>query len=251
MVYFEGSYPIDSRDVDPWNHCRPSGLMGILQEAAVAAACELHASREEMLSKYNLFWMLARMWYRLDRPLGWNERLDIRTWHRGGSGASSYRDFDLFVDGKQVGEAVSVWVLADANTHRLARMSKIEEFQNSDGGALCKDKTLSRFKLPAEMAAVDHRAMHYSDTDINGHVNNVRYADFICDAIRMDRLGDSCYVSALQVDYLVECMAGETITLLTGQQDGKHYVRGADEAGKSRFEGAVTLTPLDSGAAIK
>lgn len=250
-MYFEGSYSIDSRDVDPWNHCRPSGLMGILQEAAVAAACELHASRQEMLDKYNLFWMLARMWYRLDRPLGWNEKLTIRTWHRGGSGASCYRDFDLFVDGRPVGEAVSVWVLADMDTHRLARMSRIEEFQGTGGGELCKGKTLSRFRLPAGMEAADHRAMHYSDTDINGHVNNVRYADFICDAIRMDRLGQEHYVSALQVDYLAECMAGETITLLTGVQDGLHYVQGADETGKSRFEGAVTLTPLDSGAAIK
>lgn len=250
-MYFEGDYPIDSRDVDPWNHCKPSGLMGILQEAAVAAACELHASRPEMMEKYNLFWMLARMWYRLDRPLKWNETLSIRTWHRGGSGASSYRDFDLFVDGKPVGEAVSVWVLADADTHRLARMSKIEEFQGTDGGELCKDKSLSRFKLPQEMAAADHRAMHYSDTDINGHVNNVRYADFICDAIRMDQLGQDFYVSALQVDYLAECMAGETITLFTGEQDGLRYVRGADAAGKSRFEGAVTLTPLDRASAIK
>lgn len=250
-MYFEGGYPIDSRDVDPWNHCKPSGLMGILQEAAVAAACELHASRPEMMEKYNLFWMLARMWYRLDRPLKWNETLSIRTWHRGGSGASNYRDFDLFVDGKPVGEAVSVWVLADADTHRLARMSKIEEFQGTDGGELCKDKSLSRFKLPQEMAAADHRAMHYSDTDINGHVNNVRYADFICDAIRMDQLGQDFYVSALQVDYLAECMAGETITLFTGERDGLRYVRGADTAGKSRFEGAVTLTPLDRASAIK
>lgn len=250
-MYFEGGYPIDSRDVDPWNHCKPSGLMGILQEAAVAAACELHASRPEMMEKYNLFWMLARMWYRLDRPLKWNEPLNIRTWHRGGSGASSYRDFDLFVDGKPVGEAVSVWVLADADTHRLARMSKIEEFQGTDGGELCKNKSLSRFKLPQEMAAAEHRAMHYSDTDINGHVNNVRYADFICDAIRMDQLGQDFYVSALQVDYLAECMAGETITLFTGEQDGLRYVRGADAAGKSRFEGAVTLTPLDRASAIK
>ena len=39
--------------MDPWYHCRPSGLLGILQEAAVAAACELHASREEMMDKYN------------------------------------------------------------------------------------------------------------------------------------------------------------------------------------------------------
>lgn len=250
-MYFEGDYPIDSRDVDPWNHCKPSGLMGILQEAAVAAACELHASRPEMMEKYNLFWMLARMWYRLDRPLKWNETLSIRTWHRGGSGASSYRDFDLFVDGKPVGEAVSVWVLADADTHRLARMSKIEEFQGTDGGEFCKNKTLSRFKLPQELTAADHRAMHYSDTDINGHVNNVRYADFICDAIRMDQLGQDFYISALQVDYLAECMAGETITLLTGEQNGLRYVRGADAAGKSRFEGAVTLTPLDRVFTIK
>ena len=193
-MYFEGSYPIDSRDVDPWNHCKPSGLMGILQEAAVAAACELHASRPEMLEKYNLFWMLARMWYRLDRPLGWNETLTVRTWHRGGSGASCYRDFDLFVDGKPVGEAVSVWVLADVDTHRLARMSKIAEFQGTDGGALCKDRTLSRFKLPDGMTAADHRAMHYSDTDINGHVNNVRYADFICDAS-----GWTCWAGMLRL----------------------------------------------------
>lgn len=250
-MYFEGSYAIDSRDVDPWNHCKPSGLMGILQEAAVAAACALHASREEMLKKYGLFWMLARMWYRLDRPLNWNETLNLRTWHRGGNGASSYRDFDLFVDGEPVGEAVSLWVLADADTHRLARMGKIEEFQGTDGGELCKDKTLSRFKLPAGLLAAEQRLMHYSDTDINGHVNNVRYADFICDAIRMDRLGQVFYVSALQVDYLAECRAGEIITLRAGEQDGLRYVQGSDEAGKSRFEGAAVLSPLDSGNAIK
>lgn len=250
-MYFEGRYTIDSRDVDPWNHCRPSALMGILQEAAVAAAGALHASREEMLEKYGLFWMLARMWYRLDRPLRWNETLTIRTWHRGGGGASSYRDFDLFVDGVPVGEAVSVWVLADAETHRLARMSRITEFQGTDGGALCKQKTLSRFKLPPDMAEADRRPMHYSDTDVNGHVNNVRYADFICDAIRMDLLGEGCYVSALQVDYLAECVAGETITLRTGSGEGVRYVCGTGSEGKSRFEGAVALTPLDSGAAIE
>ena len=36
-MYFEGSYPIDSRDVDPWNHCKPSGLMGT-KEFTIAGA---------------------------------------------------------------------------------------------------------------------------------------------------------------------------------------------------------------------
>ena len=98
---------------------------------------------------------------------------------------------------------------------------------------------------------MESRALHYSDTDVNGHVNNVRYVDFICDALHMENLGPERYVSSLQVGYLAECRAGETITLLTGAQDGLRYVRGTDQAGKSRFEGTVTLTPLDRASAIK
>ena len=98
MVVYECEYMVDSRDIDPWYHCRPSGLMGMLQEAATQAACALHVSRDEMLERYNSFWMLARLWYRLDVPLSWGDTVHIRTWHRGGRGASTYRDFDLFVN---------------------------------------------------------------------------------------------------------------------------------------------------------
>ena len=123
MVVYECEYMVDSRDIDPWYHCRPSGLMGMLQEAATQAACALHVSRDEMLERYNSFWMLARLWYRLDVPLSWGDTVHIRTWHRGGRGASTYRDFDLFVNGQPVGEAVSTWVLADAATQlEAARM---------------------------------------------------------------------------------------------------------------------------------
>ena len=243
-MYYEKDYVVDSRDIDPWYHCRPSGLTGMLQEAATQAACALHVSRDETMDKYHCFWMLARMWYRLDRPLSWGDRGTIRTWHRGAKGASTYRDFDLYVDGRPVGEAVSTWVLADADTHRLFRMSRVEEFQGTDGGALCKTKTLSGLHLPADMALADSRALHYSDTDVNGHVNNVRYVDFICDALHMENLGPGRYVSALQVGYLAECMAGETIQLYTGQAGGAWYVHGADEAGKSRFDGEVELSEI-------
>ena len=243
-MYYEKTYMVDSRDIDPWYHCRPSGLLGALQEAAVEAACALHVSREETLAKYNCFWMLARMWYRLDRPLGWGDDITIRTWHRGARGASTYRDFGLYVEGKPVGEAVSTWVLADADTHRIFRMSRVDEFQGTDGGALNKSRTLSGLHLPEHMEHAESRALHYSDTDVNGHVNNVRYVDFICDALHMEHLGPGRYVSSLQVGYLAECMAGETIELCTGQAGGVWYVHGADRDGKSRFDGAVELADI-------
>ena len=243
-LWYEMTLPIDSRDVDGKGVCKASALLGHLQEAATQAAEHGGFSREVITQEHGAFWMLTRVWYRLERPLRWEEELTIRTWHRGGRGASTYRDFDLFVNGQPVGEAVSTWVLADAATHKLARMGRITEFQGTDGGPLCKERTLSRVRLPETMEHADSRAMHYSDTDVNGHVNNVRYVDFLCDALHMERLGSSRFVSSLQVGYLAECMAGETIELYTGQAGGLWYVHGADQAGKSRFDGAVELAEL-------
>lgn len=101
-MYYENTYRVGARDVDPFNQCRPSSMMDFLQEAATEAAVELHVSREEMVARYHVFWMLARIWYRLDRPVCWDERVTIRTWHRGSRGASMYRDFDLLMDGKPI-----------------------------------------------------------------------------------------------------------------------------------------------------
>lgn len=244
MTVYEREYRVDSRETDPWYNCRPSGVLGFLQEAATAAACALHASRDEMLDKYNAFWMLARVWYRLDEPLKWGERLRIRTWHRGGRGASSYRDFDLFVNDAPVGEAVSLWVLANAQTHKLVRMAGIEEFQGTDGGALCKTRLLNKVRMPPDMTCAGTRSFRYSDLDVNGHVNNVRYADIVCDALHLERMGAERFVSSLQVGYQAECRVGETVDLTTGSDGGAQYVHGADGAGKTRFDAMLTLSDL-------
>ena len=244
MTVYEREYRVDSRETDPWYNCRPSGVLGFLQEAATAAACALHASRDEMLDKYNAFWMLARVWYRLDEPLKWGERLRSRTWHRGGRGASSYRDFDLFVNDAPVGEAVSLWVLANAQTHKLVRMAGIEEFQGTDGGALCKTRLLNKVRMPPDMTCAGTRSFRYSDLDVNGHVNNVRYADIVCDALHLERMGAERFVSSLQVGYQAECRVGETVDLTTGSDGGAQYVHGADGAGKTRFDAMLTLSDL-------
>lgn len=239
--FYEETFTVDSRDIDGQYRCRPSAILGYLQEAATAHACELHVSREETLEKYNCFWMLARIWCRLDRPLTWKEPVTVRTCHRGGKGASVYRDFDLFVDGVPVGEAVSTWVLADRNTRKLFRMSQLVEFTNTTGGEYSKTITLSRIHMPEEMEEEERRRMHYSDTDVNGHVNNTRYADFVCDAAHLEKLGNDRYLSEFQLDYTGECLPGEEITLLTGAWEGKEYVKGVDREGKPRFDAALTF----------
>ena len=236
---FEMTLPIRSGEVDGMGRCKASALLGHMQEAATGAAEQGGFSRESTLERYGSFWMLTRLWYQVKRPLLFSEALTIRTWHRGERGASLYRDYDLFVGQEHVGECVSSWVLANIQTRALHRMSQVAELKGTDGGTYCKEKKLHKLVLPEEMELVQKRMLHYSDTDMNGHVNNTRYADFVCDALSMEHLSQKKYLSQLQIGYLAECKPGEQIHLLAGQQEDKHFVKGIDEAGKSRFEASV------------
>lgn len=230
---------IDSRDVDGRGFCKASALLGHLQEAATQAAEQGGFGREILLERYNGFWMMTRVWYRLDRPLKWEEEVTIHTWHRGGKGAVSYRDYDLLVDGKLVGEGVAAWVMADLETRKLVRLSGVKEMGETDGGPLCKSITLSKLQRPEQLKPVEQRRMRYSDTDINGHVNNTRYADFACDALVLDQLAENKFLSSMQIGYLAECRPGEVLTMEVGEQETGRYVRGLDGSGKARFEAAL------------
>lgn len=240
-TYLEQDFYVDSRDVDLTGCARPSAVLGYLQEAATLAAGALHVSGPETLEKYNCFWMIVRMWVRLDRPLKWNETVTVKTWHRGGKGATSYRDFDLFVNGEPVGEAVSSWVLADRDTFKLLRLDLLTEFQGTDGGALCKNIKLHRVKMPACLSGSEARTMRYSDTDINGHVNNTKYADFACDALHMEEKLNGAFLHAFQISYSSQCMAGETIDLQTAADGTSFWVRGMGKDGRERFDCWLSL----------
>ena len=240
-VWYEYKTNIDTRDVDGRSLCRPSALLGYLQEAATLAAETRGFGRDVLMARYGAFWMLARIWYRLDRPLRWGETLTVHTWHRGGRGASMYRDFDLFVDGKAVGEAVSVWVLVQGEDRKMLRLSQIPELEGTQGGERNKDKLLTKLRIPGDMELAERRLMHYSDTDINGHVNNTRYADFACDAIRADLLPEDRFVASVQLGYTAECCPGEMISMLTAREGEECFVHGIDESGKSRFDARLIL----------
>ena len=242
-TWHEQDFVIDSRAVDLTGYARPSAILGFLQEAATAAALKLHASTPEVREKYGCMWMVVRSWYRLDKPLYWNEGFTVRTWHRGAKGASSYRDYDLYQNGRLIGEGTSLWVLADMDTGKLFPMGRFAEFRDTDGGALCKAKTLHKLKLPP-LPQVEERPMRYSDTDINGHVNNARYADFACDSLHLERLGRGKFVRSFQIGYISECQAGEALEVDTAVQGNQLFARGQGETGDERFDFTLTLADM-------
>ena len=139
-LWYEMTLPIDSRDVDGKGVCKASALLGHLQEAVTQAAEHGGFSREVITREHGAFWMLTRVWYRLERPLRWEEELTIRTWHRGGRAATMYRDYDLLVDGEPVhfrsGKAKELMALCVYRDGRPVSIHEIVENlwgENADG----------------------------------------------------------------------------------------------------------------------
>ena len=238
-VFFEHEIRLNGLDVDGRDQCKASAMLNHLQNAATLAAEDGGFSREALVERYGAFWMLARSWYRLSRPLRYEDKLTIRTWHRGGRGAIMYRDYDILANGQPVGEAVSGWVLASVDSHKLVRLSAIPELEGTGGGPLCKTMTLAKLRQPGDLREVERRPMRYSDSDLNGHVNNTRYADFACDAVGMEALPQDRYLAELRIGYLAECRPGEVLTIQTSGLGDSRFVRGIDAQGKPRFETAL------------
>ena len=246
-MFFEYDIRLNGLDVDDRNQCKASALLNHLQNAATLAAEEGGFSRDVLVERYGAFWMLARSWYRLARPLRYEDRLTVRTWHRGAKSAIMYRDYDILANGQPVGESVSAWVLASLDSHKLMRLGAIAELEGTGGGELCKTMTLAKLRQPGDLREVERRLMRYSDSDLNGHVNNTRYADFACDAAGMESLPRDRYLAELRIGYLAECRPGEVMSIQASGLGDSRFVRGVDLEGKPRFETALYFgeTPIE------
>ncbi len=237
------NFHMNSTDADLHGLCRPSALLAMLQEMATEHSVILGISRETMLERYNSVWLVARLWFRLDRPIFHDRDITITTWTRGATGAVSYRDYDLSVDGEPVGEAVASWMLTDIDNRTIQRMNKLPEVVQAAVPEQVKSVRLARPSMPKDLTEWMIRPVRYSDTDINGHMNNTRYIDVACDAVGFDRMHGH-YLSEALISYSRECFAGSDLHILGQAEDPRYYIRGAADDGATHFDTILTFSQI-------
>lgn len=232
------TFPLTAAEVDVFGNCRPAALLTMFQDMATEHGAIMQVHREYLMDNYNAIWMLVRLWYRLQRPLKMGEELTVVTYHRGPGGMTVYRDFDLFVGEECVGEGVSAWVVADVDSRKMLRTGSVENIANSPVPAQVKDKTLRGIRSPENRQVVYTKAVRYSDLDVNGHMNNTKYADVLLDAFTLEELSGN-FVSEMQLNFSRECLFGEAIEVGRGPSGESVYVDGCGEDGERRFEALV------------
>ena len=162
------------------------------------------------------------------------------TWHRGASGIIFNRDFDIFIGDELVGEGVSAWVVADIEDRKMLRPSSIDTIAGAKVPDRAKDRQLKLIREPKEKEHSYPRTIRYSDLDINGHMNNTKYADVLMDVFSPEEMAGK-FVSQMQLNYSQECKMGEIMDISRLISGDSCYMDGCCGDGKRRFEATVQL----------
>ncbi|MDO5549453.1 MAG: thioesterase [Eubacteriales bacterium] len=220
---FEKEFVLEVGHIDGRQIARPSALVDFMQELATnhAEALGLDKAARE---RCNAFWVLSRLKYYLNRPLRQHEKLRVVTWPRKIKGALWYRDFRFFAGEEEVGHAVTAWSIISADQHKLVRPKAMQvDVPEQEFGITELLSQIPDHNLQPYFA----RQVHYSDIDINRHLNNVKAVDILSDAIGLEK-HDDWYVSEFQVNYKAETACGTTLQLLRAQEGNEIYIKAMD-----------------------
>lgn len=185
-------------------------LCDFLQEAAGNHARALGVSVEELLRK-DLTWVLSRLRMQVHRlPLN-GEPVTVRTWPSGIDRLFAFRDFTVSdAQGKTISSAVSAWLILDTRSRRPVRVQGI--FDLPDTSSLPRAFAADLEKLPGCADAENEISLsvRWSDLDVNRHVNNSRYAEWVVEGVAGGER-ESGVLTRLDIDFLAETQHPGTV----------------------------------------
>lgn len=233
-------YRLRWMDFDRYGRIHPAVVLDIFQDIATLQANDVGIGHDEMLEK-GVFWAVARMKYEVLREPVQGSVVSASTWPHSPSHFSFMRDYLMAdEDGAALIKATSEWVLIDAENRELASVKDaidLTDFETLEKRAFAKKpRKIKTFPIEGSPRRIVVPA--YSDIDLNGHMNNARYAYFAVDT--MGDEGDRA-IRSFQIDYRVEALEGEELRLYERDDEDTVTIVGMNPEGKISFTCAMEV----------
>lgn len=237
---YDESFVLRTRDCDMNGKWRPSAILAAMQEAAGMHSMLLGCGRDELI-KRNMVWVLSRCELYMERYPAVGEKLTVHTFPTP-TRICFFPRYYIFTDehGEMIGKAGTLWLLLDTQTRHM--------LPPGDVGKLIPDNTdLSiPMNLPATVGNLQGEEFVsvyepvYTDLDVNGHVNNTRYADWLCNALG---IGMMCEyeLERIILNYNHEILPEHKVTLRRILHGSEYRLSGRLEGDVSAFEIGGTL----------
>lgn len=218
MSKFRLTNTIKSYETDASGRVSLANLFYFFQEAANLHATSLNWGLE-YLESIQKFWILSRLKLKIEKyPVHKNE-IAIDTWSRGADGFFAFRDYQIQMNGIICANAVSSWMILDKTSHRPCKIDQIgKEIPANNENYL----TFPETKLPSidSKYPIFEKKVHFSDIDINLHVNNGKYVEIICDAAAPFIMHST--IQEIDIQYLHESQLNDILIVYSNEPDPKN-----------------------------
>lgn len=228
-------------DLGPDQRLSPQGLLRLLQEAASVASDDVGFGLKD-ISRTGVHWILSSWRVELKEHPLWRTSLRIETWPRTMDGFLSDRDYLVWDGDREIARGTSRWVLVDAATGRLTRITEAvrdayrDQLDNRDLFEGCRPVPGSG-KTPEGLPAAFEATACRRDIDTNHHVNNLRYLDYALEALPEEVYED--LPSTVEISFRKQILLGTPVQCLyTLTEDGKHQVEIRSESGEKTIHHA-------------
>ena len=229
---------VESRDTDMYGILRPTALMAYLEDAGAAEMAAFPPSNADLRAR-GMGFVTSRLVIRIHGEIREGMELTLETWATDSRGLSFNRCYRVLCGEAVMAEVYSVWALLHFGEGRLMRVSELEPIGGEPEPPLALDLPM-RVRIPAlgEMERVAERPVYYSDTDRNGHFNNTKYLNMLCDFLPDF---DGRTLRGIHISYVNEAPLADTLAVYTARAEDTVYFRTLRSDGKTNCEAVLYL----------
>ena len=205
----QATIPYDMADVN--SHVRLPQLMALAMQVSGMQSIELGMADDKVLADYGLVWIISDHTLTIERLPRFLETITIETEALSHNRYFCYRIFRIFDEkGQQILEMTTTFMLMDKESRKVQPVveSIVAPFESTLG-----KKMLRGPKYPSELENASSRdyQVRFFDLDMNGHVNNGKYLEWVYEALGAEFL--TAHVPRqVDIKYVREVMADSTVT---------------------------------------
>lgn len=205
------NFEVTSLLVNPLGKLGLFGTLNLLQETAWGHAEKFGFGMNAMESA-GYFWVVTRQTLQMSEWPAHGEKIRILTWLRPPEGAFLTREFLVQSnDNRILGSCSTSWLALDRKSKKILPIAKLrpwDDVTSSESTGIVPEK------VPAEgvFENVAKFRVRVSDLDINQHVNNTKYAQWILDSVPYD-LHKVLLLKSYSVNFLAETHLGDEVRI--------------------------------------
>ncbi len=235
--YFD-TYRLTVGNFDCKDHILISSILDLFQDIAGKHASNNGYGYEDLVKK-NKFWVVLRTKYKVLKDIPQYEDIKVSTWTNEPSKIDVYRHYEIYdKDGNLLVIASSQWVVVDLSSRRLIKINDVIQDKADVESAMAFNGRMTKLDdFSLDNVTKVTCITHYLDLDHNGHVNNIKYGDFILNYIPELH---NVTIEEFQIDYVHEMRKDDEFNLFYKVETKQINIIGRNEE-KVFFIAKVTL----------